>query len=85
MRDHELLGLLQNCFSYTVFENVASAFIRSVAPASKRENQIAWTFEMTSRLRALDLQPMNRVMGFGAQYLHQHYAQWVQQHGGWVS
>ena len=86
------MGYLQNSFSYTVFENVASAFVGSVVPTSTREEEaseqktvIAWTFEMTRRLTALDLQPMNRVMGFGAQYLHQHFAPWIQQHGGWVS
>ncbi|KAL6479028.1 hypothetical protein MHYP_G00124610 [Metynnis hypsauchen] len=89
-KDRELMGYLQNSFSYTVFENVASAFVGSVVPTSTQKEEaseqkalIAWTFEMTSRLTALDLQPMNRVMGFGAQYLHQHFAPWIQQHGGW--
>ncbi|XP_036441072.1 apoptosis facilitator Bcl-2-like protein 14 [Colossoma macropomum] len=89
-KDRELMGYLQNSFSYTVFENVASAFVGSVVPtstwreeASEQKAVIAWTVEMTSRLTALDLQPMNRVMGFGAQYLHQHFAPWIQQHGGW--
>ncbi|XP_072551135.1 apoptosis facilitator Bcl-2-like protein 14 [Salminus brasiliensis] len=89
-RDHELLRYLQNSFSYSVFEKLVSSFIGSVVPSRKEKDdvgeqktQIAWTFEMTSRLRALDLQPMNRVMGFGAQYLHQNFAQWIQQHGGW--
>ncbi|KAL7878713.1 hypothetical protein AOLI_G00096870 [Acnodon oligacanthus] len=89
-KDHELMGYLQNSFSFAVFENLASAFISSVVPtstqkegASEQKAVIAWTFEMTSRLTAMDLQPMNRVMGFGAQYLHQHFAPWIQQHGGW--
>ncbi|XP_017546320.1 apoptosis facilitator Bcl-2-like protein 14 [Pygocentrus nattereri] len=89
-KDRELMGYLQNSFSYAAFENVASAFVSSVVPistqkeeASEQKAVIAWTFEMTSRLTALDLQPMNRVMGFGAQYLHQHFAPWIQQHGGW--
>ncbi|KAI4901621.1 hypothetical protein NFI96_000819 [Prochilodus magdalenae] len=88
-KDRELIGYLQNSFTYSVFENVASAFISSVVPTSKEKDEqkagIAWTCEMTSRLGALDLQPMNRVMGFGAQYLHQHFAPWIQRHGGWVS
>ncbi|KAG9259370.1 apoptosis facilitator Bcl-2-like protein 14 [Astyanax mexicanus] len=89
-KDRVLLGYLQSSFSYTVFEQLASAFIGSPMPsqsqnqnADEQKKQIAWTFEMTSRLTALDLQPMNRAMGFGAQYLHQNFAQWIQQNGGW--
>ncbi|XP_053533931.1 apoptosis facilitator Bcl-2-like protein 14 isoform X1 [Ictalurus punctatus] len=89
-KDQELLRYLQGFFSYTLFEELASAFISSVVPSGKQMKEdndqkikIAWTFEMTSRLSALDLQPMNRVMGFGAQYVHQHFAPWIQQHGGW--
>lgn len=61
-----------------------------VPPGNQRKEdndqklKIAWTFEMTSRLSAIDLQPMNRAMGFGAQYVHQHFAPWIQQRGGWV-
>ncbi|KAB5574846.1 hypothetical protein PHYPO_G00213840 [Pangasianodon hypophthalmus] len=89
-KDKELLSYLQGLFSYNLFEELASAFIHSmVTPGKQREEdidqkmKIAWTFEMTSRLSALDLQPMNRAMGFGAQYVHQHFAPWIQQHGGW--
>ncbi|XP_062860797.1 apoptosis facilitator Bcl-2-like protein 14 [Trichomycterus rosablanca] len=89
-RDKELLGYLENCFSYNLFETLTAAFICKVVPAreqaeetTEQKRKIAWTFEMTSRLSALDLQPMNRVMGFGAQYVHQHFTPWIQQHGGW--
>ncbi|KAF5897474.1 apoptosis facilitator Bcl-2-like protein 14, partial [Clarias magur] len=88
--DDELLGYLQGLFSYNLFETLTSAFINSVVPPGnqRKENndqklKIAWTFEMTSRLSAIDLQPMNRAMGFGAQYVHQHFAPWIQQRGGW--
>lgn len=74
-----------------MFVNLASAFIRSIVPLGKQREEdndqkikIAWTFEMTSRLSALALQPMNRAMGFGAQYVHQQFAPWIQKHGGWV-
>ncbi|MCI4379148.1 hypothetical protein PGIGA_G00224690 [Pangasianodon gigas] len=90
-KDKELLSYLQGLFSYNLFEELASAFIHSMVPPGKQREEdndqkmkIAWTFEMTSRLSALDLQPMNRTMGFGAQYVHQHFAPWIQQHGGWV-
>ncbi|XP_076840400.1 apoptosis facilitator Bcl-2-like protein 14 isoform X2 [Brachyhypopomus gauderio] len=90
LRDRELSGFLEKSFSYSLFESLASAFIRAVVPksseakvASENKTRIAWTFEMTSRLGALELQPMNKSMGFGARYLHQHFAPWIQQHGGW--
>ncbi|MCJ8733259.1 hypothetical protein PDJAM_G00221300 [Pangasius djambal] len=89
-KDKELLNYLQGLFSYNLFEKLASAFIHSMVPPDKQREEdndqkmkIAWTFEMTSRLSALDLQPMNRTMGFGAQYVHKHFAPWIQQHGGW--
>ncbi|XP_060779775.1 apoptosis facilitator Bcl-2-like protein 14 [Neoarius graeffei] len=91
--DEQLLRHLQGSFSYNLFEKLASAFIQSIVPQGKAEERqreevdqkikIAWTFEMTSRLSTLDLQPMNRAMGFGAKYVHQHFAPWIQQHGGW--
>lgn len=89
--DEELFGYLQGLLSYNLFETLASAFINSVVPPGNQRKEdndqklkIAWTFEMTSRLSAIDLQPMNRAMGFGAQYVHQHFAPWIQQRGGWV-
>ncbi|XP_066540728.1 apoptosis facilitator Bcl-2-like protein 14 isoform X2 [Hoplias malabaricus] len=89
-KDHELLGYLQKSFSYSMFESLILAFMKNMVPASrqnkettKQKVEIAWTFEVTSRLRALELQPMNRIIGFGAQYLHMHFAPWIQQHGGW--
>lgn len=83
-RNHKLFEDLQRAITYSMFEKLITAFIKSVVPQTTRNReQIALTFEMTSRLRALDLQPMNRVMGFGAQYLQQHFTPWVQKHGGW--
>ncbi|XP_056117173.1 apoptosis facilitator Bcl-2-like protein 14 [Rhinichthys klamathensis goyatoka] len=86
-KNHELLGYLQCTFSYDFFEKLISAFIKSVVPefpqSRNKHEQIALTFEVTSRLRALDLHPMNRVMGFGAQYLQKNFTPWVKQHGGW--
>ncbi|XP_051512445.1 apoptosis facilitator Bcl-2-like protein 14 [Myxocyprinus asiaticus] len=86
-KSYELLGYLQSSFSYSLFDRLTSAFIGSVVPEHERSRmnreQIALTFEVTSRLNALDLHPMNRIMGFGAQYLQQHFTPWIHQHGGW--
>lgn len=88
-KNHELVGYLQSTFSYDLFEKLTTAFIKSVVPeylqSRSNHEQIALTFEVTSRLQALDLHPMNRVMGFGAHYLQKYFAPWVKQHGGWVS
>ncbi|KAK7160328.1 hypothetical protein R3I93_008084 [Phoxinus phoxinus] len=86
-KDHELLGYLQSTLSYDFFEKLTTAFIKSVVPgflqSRNKHEEIALTFEVTSRLGALDLHPMNRVMGFGAQYLQKNFTPWVKQHGGW--
>ncbi|XP_077049508.1 apoptosis facilitator Bcl-2-like protein 14 [Siphateles boraxobius] len=86
-KNHELVGYLQCTFSYDFFEKLTTAFIKSVVPeflqSRNKHEQIALTFEVTSRLGALDLHPMNRVMGFGAQYLQKNFTPWVKQHGGW--
>ncbi|XDV28811.1 hypothetical protein PO909_032019 [Leuciscus waleckii] len=86
-KNHVLLGHLQSTFSYEFFEKLTTAFIKSVVPeflqSRNKHEQIALTFEVTSRLGALDLHPMNRVMGFGAQYLQKNFTPWVKQHGGW--
>uniref|UniRef100_A0A8C1ZQT4 Uncharacterized protein n=1 Tax=Cyprinus carpio TaxID=7962 RepID=A0A8C1ZQT4_CYPCA len=86
--NRELLGYLQQTFSYDLFKALTKAFITSSVPeflqSRKKCEQIALAFEVTSRLKALDLHPMNRVMGYGAQYLQENFAPWVKQHGGWV-
>uniref|UniRef100_A0A8C1ZQV0 Apoptosis facilitator Bcl-2-like protein 14 n=1 Tax=Cyprinus carpio TaxID=7962 RepID=A0A8C1ZQV0_CYPCA len=85
--NRELLGYLQQTFSYDLFKALTKAFITSSVPeflqSRKKCEQIALAFEVTSRLKALDLHPMNRVMGYGAQYLQENFAPWVKQHGGW--
>lgn len=52
---------------------------------SQKETEIALTFELTSRLNAMDSHPMNRVLGFGAKYLQDYLSPWVNQQGGYVS
>nr|XP_021330080.1 apoptosis facilitator Bcl-2-like protein 14 [Danio rerio] len=84
--DHAFFADLQKAFSYRFFGKLTKAFISSVVPGDQeswKREQIALTFEVTSRLRAMDLQPMNRIMGYGAQYLQEHFAPWIKQKGGW--
>ncbi|XP_001337969.2 apoptosis facilitator Bcl-2-like protein 14 [Danio rerio] len=85
--DHAFFADLQKAFSYRFFGKLTQAFISTVVPGNQestcKREQIALTFEVTSRLRAMDLQPMNRIMGYGAQYLQEHFAPWIKQKGGW--
>ncbi|XP_062339400.1 apoptosis facilitator Bcl-2-like protein 14 [Osmerus eperlanus] len=78
----ELLG------SYSFFSKVISTFLRRVGhdpePSTEEpKTQIALTCEVSSRLSALDTLPMNRVLGFGAKFLKDHYSPWVMQKGGY--
>lgn len=88
-KNPELLKQLQSTFTYSLFEKVTRTFLDSVMPfwagstECTQQTQIAMTCEVTSRLSTLDLQPMNRVMGFGAQFLQQNFSGWVQKYGGW--
>ncbi|XP_056333860.1 apoptosis facilitator Bcl-2-like protein 14 [Danio aesculapii] len=85
--DHKLFAVLQTAFSYSFFGELTKAFISTVVPENQenrcKREEIALTFEVTSRLKAMDLQPMNRIMGYGAQYLQEHFAPWINEHGGW--
>ncbi|XP_028813926.1 apoptosis facilitator Bcl-2-like protein 14 [Denticeps clupeoides] len=85
-KNPDLARFLTNSFSYNLFATITNSFLQRVAPSRApitQQAQIAMTFEVTRRLSALDLQPMNRVMGFGAQYLQQNFSSWVHQRGGW--
>ncbi|XP_030646035.1 apoptosis facilitator Bcl-2-like protein 14 [Chanos chanos] len=89
-KDRILVKTLQQSFTYSFFKKLTTAFIESVTvvrgpgkESSEKETEIAMTCEVTSRLTALDLQPMNRAMGFGAAYLKEHYSVWAKNQGGW--
>ncbi|KAL0968608.1 hypothetical protein UPYG_G00269120 [Umbra pygmaea] len=98
-RNPTLLKQLQTSFTYGLFEKVTNTLLRSVMggepgaqygcldPAEEVERvqreKIALACEVTNRLSALELHPMNKAMGFGAHYLKQHHTDWVKKHGGW--
>ncbi|KAG5273912.1 hypothetical protein AALO_G00157010 [Alosa alosa] len=88
-KNPELVKQLQGSFSYSLFEKVTKTFLDCVVPSwagsthGTQQAQIAMTFEVTSRLSTLDVQPMNRIMGFGAHFLQQNFSGWVQKYGGW--
>lgn len=62
---------------------LSSADPDSPGPHASTKTQIAVTCEATSRLSSLDTLPMNRLLGFGAQFLKEYYSSWVQEQGGY--
>lgn len=92
-KNKALQAELRSSFNYTMFEKVTSMLQGMVGTSSVdqaaesalslQRKQIAWAFEVTSRLSAVDLIPMSRLMGFGEQYVQLHHSAWVQQNGGW--
>ncbi|KAK2832354.1 hypothetical protein Q7C36_015816 [Tachysurus vachellii] len=88
-KDHVLMKQLQDSLSYGFFKKLARNFIHRLSPEelpttqSRKQAEIAITFELTSRLNAMDSHPMNRVLGFGATYLQDYFTPWVNQQGGY--
>ncbi|XP_062862654.1 apoptosis facilitator Bcl-2-like protein 14 [Trichomycterus rosablanca] len=87
--DKALKKELQASMSYILFECVIQTFTGRLSPEvrspaqSPKKNEIALTCEVISRLNALDSHPMNRVLGFGAKYMHDYFSPWVNAHGGY--
>ncbi|XP_054624416.1 apoptosis facilitator Bcl-2-like protein 14 [Dunckerocampus dactyliophorus] len=52
-------------------------------PQTSPKTQIAVACEVTSRLSAADTLPVNRLMGYGATYLQNHFSSWAKQQGGY--
>ncbi|XP_015253553.1 PREDICTED: apoptosis facilitator Bcl-2-like protein 14 [Cyprinodon variegatus] len=81
---------LQN-LNYTMFEKLTSTVQNLLVPSVPgpgsdgpvQQQRIAWAFEVTSRLSAVHVVQRRTVLHFGAQYIEQNHAGWIQQHGGW--
>ncbi|XP_010901911.3 uncharacterized protein LOC105029994 [Esox lucius] len=77
--------------SYSFYEKTISTFLGRLGLTSdpttqqSSKTQIALTCEATSRLSVVDNQPMNRMLGFGAKYLQEHFSSWAKEHGGYVN
>ncbi|MCI4389054.1 hypothetical protein PGIGA_G00093410 [Pangasianodon gigas] len=88
-KNHVLRKQLQDSLSYGFFKKVAQTFMQRLSPEerpttqSPQQAEIALTCELTSRLKAMDRHPMNRVLGFGAKYLQDYLSPWVIQQGGY--
>ncbi|XP_041832867.1 apoptosis facilitator Bcl-2-like protein 14 [Melanotaenia boesemani] len=79
--------------NYSFFEKVINTFLTTtgfrssnpsgLGPQASQKTQIAMTCEITSRLSAVDMLPMSRMLHHGARYLQVYYSGWAQQQGGY--
>lgn len=87
------MDLAREIWNYTFFKTLISALLGrmglrspypdSPGPHASPKTQIAVTCEATTRLSAMDTLPMNRLLGYGARYLSEHFSSWAQQQGGY--
>ncbi|XP_042527489.1 apoptosis facilitator Bcl-2-like protein 14 [Dipodomys spectabilis] len=87
-KDKALLSSLRETLSYPAFKTITDQFLRDVDTRGESEVKAqgfkaALAIDAMAKLTAIDTHPMNRVLGFGAKYLKDHFSPWVQQHGGW--
>ncbi|XP_048191010.1 apoptosis facilitator Bcl-2-like protein 14 [Perognathus longimembris pacificus] len=87
-KDKALLNGLRQALSYPVFKTITDRFLSTVDTRGESEGKVrgfkaALAIDAMAKLTAVDNHPMNRVLGFGAKYLKDHFSPWVQQHGGW--
>uniref|UniRef100_A0A8C5PKD1 Apoptosis facilitator Bcl-2-like protein 14 n=1 Tax=Leptobrachium leishanense TaxID=445787 RepID=A0A8C5PKD1_9ANUR len=87
-KNNSLLARFRNALSYEFFSTLTNTFLTQSVPCSGQEavlqkTKVALCFDVATKLTTLDNQPMNRVLGFGAQYIKDHYTPWIQRHGGW--
>ncbi|XP_061923111.1 apoptosis facilitator Bcl-2-like protein 14 [Entelurus aequoreus] len=92
----ELRDALRNTqlWNYTFYERLMQTVLirmglfnpdpEAPGPQTSPQTQIAVACEVTSRLSAADTLPMNRLMGYGATYLQNHFSSWAKQHGGYT-
>ncbi|XP_054892780.1 apoptosis facilitator Bcl-2-like protein 14 [Poeciliopsis prolifica] len=81
---------LQN-LNYNLFEKLTCTVQNLVAPPGQaacsdglvQKQRIAWAFEVTSRLSSVTVVHRRAVQQFGARYIAENHAGWVQQQGGW--
>ncbi|XP_075066766.1 apoptosis facilitator Bcl-2-like protein 14 isoform X2 [Mixophyes fleayi] len=90
-QEQTILQKLRRCWSYGFFSKLTEYYLSDTAPAAEsvQEEQtnnmtkIALCIDATTKLTALDNQPMNKVLGFGVRYLKENYSPWIESQGGW--
>ncbi|XP_053574892.1 apoptosis facilitator Bcl-2-like protein 14 [Bombina bombina] len=77
-----------SAFNYSFYERVINCYLSDVVIENEPETQqqcekLALCIDVTTKLTAIDNHPMNKVLGFGARYLQDHFSSWIQNEGGW--
>ncbi|XP_029016911.1 apoptosis facilitator Bcl-2-like protein 14 [Betta splendens] len=93
VNEQELKKLKELFWDYSFFNNIIKGLLTrmglkspypdSPGPHASPKTQMAVACEAISRLSALDTQPMNNLLGFGARYLHEQHASWAKELGGY--
>ncbi|XP_042325585.1 apoptosis facilitator Bcl-2-like protein 14 [Sceloporus undulatus] len=86
-KDKAFSQCVSDLMSYAFFRRVTDQFLEE-APVSSTMDQIqrtkvAFAMEVAARLTAVDMHPMNIVLGFGARYLKENFSPWIHSQGGW--
>ncbi|XP_019753133.1 apoptosis facilitator Bcl-2-like protein 14 isoform X2 [Hippocampus comes] len=89
----EALRSTQLFWNYGFFEKLMKTLLKRMGlfnadpeapgPQTSPKTQMAVTCEVTSRLSAANTLPMNRLLGYGATYLQNHFSSWAKQQGGY--
>ncbi|XP_061618885.1 apoptosis facilitator Bcl-2-like protein 14 isoform X2 [Phyllopteryx taeniolatus] len=89
----EALGSTQLFWNYGFFERLMQTLLMRMGlfnadpdapvPQTSPKTQIAVACEVTSRLSTADTLPANRLLGYGATYLQNHFSSWAKQQGGY--
>ncbi|XP_077356186.1 uncharacterized protein LOC144003619 [Festucalex cinctus] len=89
----EALRSTQPFWNYGFFERLMKTLLirmglfnadpEAPGPQTSLKTQMAVACEVTSRLSAADTLPMNRLLGYGATYLQNHFSSWAKQQGGY--
>ncbi|XP_018424412.1 PREDICTED: apoptosis facilitator Bcl-2-like protein 14 [Nanorana parkeri] len=86
--ERTLMERIKGLWSYDFYKKVTECFLSETVPSNTTEEEeqtskIALCLHATTALSTLENQPMNKVLGFGIQYLKENYSPWVQSRGGW--
>ncbi|XP_057710752.1 apoptosis facilitator Bcl-2-like protein 14 [Corythoichthys intestinalis] len=89
----ETLSSTRDSWNYSFYERLMKTMLKRMGlfnadpegpgPQTSPKTQMAVACEVTSRLSAVDTLPANRLLGYGATYLHNHFSSWAEQQGGY--
>ncbi|NP_001087457.1 BCL2-like 14 (apoptosis facilitator) S homeolog [Xenopus laevis] len=79
---------ISGAWSYGFFRRLTDFYLQistsgQTEEAEIQSNKVALCIDATTRLTALESLPANKVMVYGAKYLKEKYAPWIEAQGGW--